>query len=124
MEDGAGLVLGGEKGYTQLLSRGTDPFMKIVTKDGREKSVQLHTDQSESEFQLDQSKRGCHLDGRRGWSRTEFSVNRTGMPRRRTLSSIHDEHHHDRLDRARFGIGKHRPVPRRMGSKRQHHENG
>ena len=39
MEDGAGLVLGGEKGYTQLLSRGTDPFMKIVTKDGREKTI-------------------------------------------------------------------------------------
>ena len=38
-EDGAGLVLGGEKGYTQLLSRGTDPFMKIVTKDGREKTI-------------------------------------------------------------------------------------
>ncbi len=39
MEDGAGLVLGGEKGYTQLLSRGTDPFIKIVTKDGREKTI-------------------------------------------------------------------------------------
>jgi len=39
MEDGAGLVLGGEKGYTQLLSRGTDPFIKIVTKDGRERTI-------------------------------------------------------------------------------------
>ena len=39
MEDGAGLVLGGEKGYTQLLSRGTDPFIKIVTKGGREKTI-------------------------------------------------------------------------------------
>jgi hypothetical protein len=40
-EDGAGLVLGGEKGYTQLLSRGTEhPLIKIVTKDGREKTVQ------------------------------------------------------------------------------------
>ncbi len=39
MEDGAGLVLGGEKGYTQLLTRGTDPFIKIVTKDGREKTI-------------------------------------------------------------------------------------
>jgi len=39
MEDGAGLVLGGEKGYTQLLSRGTDPFIKIVTKDGREQTI-------------------------------------------------------------------------------------
>jgi len=38
-EDGAGLVLGGEKGYTQLLSRGTDPFIKIVTKAGREKTI-------------------------------------------------------------------------------------
>jgi hypothetical protein len=38
-EDGAGLVLGGEKGYTQLLSRGTDPFIKIVTKDGRERTI-------------------------------------------------------------------------------------
>jgi hypothetical protein len=39
MEDGSGLVLGGEKGYTQLLSRGTDPFIKIVTKDGRERTI-------------------------------------------------------------------------------------
>lgn len=38
-EDGAGLVLGGEKGHTQLLSRGTDPFIKIVTKDGRERTI-------------------------------------------------------------------------------------
>jgi hypothetical protein len=38
-EDGAGLVLGGEKGYTQLLSRSTDPFIKIVTKDGRERTI-------------------------------------------------------------------------------------
>ena len=38
-EDGAGLVLAGEKGYTQLLSRGTDPFIKIVTKDGRERTI-------------------------------------------------------------------------------------
>ena len=36
IEDGSGIVLGGEKGYTQLLSRGHDPFIKIVTKDGRE----------------------------------------------------------------------------------------
>lgn len=40
MEDGAGLVLGGEKGYLQHLSRGTnDPFVKIVTKDGREQTM-------------------------------------------------------------------------------------
>jgi len=38
-EDGAGLVLGGEKGYTQLLSRGADPTIKIVTKDGRERTI-------------------------------------------------------------------------------------
>jgi hypothetical protein len=38
-EDGAGHVLGGEKGYTQLLSRSTDPFIKIVTKDGRERTI-------------------------------------------------------------------------------------
>jgi hypothetical protein len=38
-EDGSGLVLGGEKGYTQLLSRGTDPSIKIVTKDGRERTI-------------------------------------------------------------------------------------
>ena len=36
-EDGAGLVIGGEAGYVQVLSRGTNlPFVKIVTKDGRE----------------------------------------------------------------------------------------
>ena len=38
-EDGSGLVLGGEKGYTQLLSRTTDPFIKIVTKAGRERTM-------------------------------------------------------------------------------------
>jgi hypothetical protein len=39
-EDGAGLVLGGEKGaYTQLLSRGSEPFVKILTADGREKVI-------------------------------------------------------------------------------------
>jgi hypothetical protein len=38
-EDGSALVLGGEKSYTQLLSRGADPFIKIVTKDGRERSI-------------------------------------------------------------------------------------
>jgi hypothetical protein len=39
-EDGAGLVLGGEKGHVQILSRGSDPSVKIVTKDGREKTLQ------------------------------------------------------------------------------------
>jgi hypothetical protein len=36
-EDGGGLVLGGDGGYVQVLSRGTNsPFVKIVTKDGRD----------------------------------------------------------------------------------------
>ena len=36
-EDGSGMVLGGESGYVQVLSRGTNlPFVKLVTKDGRE----------------------------------------------------------------------------------------
>jgi hypothetical protein len=39
-EDGAGLSLGGKKGHVQILSRGADPFVKIVTKDGREKTFQ------------------------------------------------------------------------------------
>jgi hypothetical protein len=39
MEDGSGLVLGGEKGYAQLLSRGADPFIRIVSKDGRERTI-------------------------------------------------------------------------------------
>lgn len=38
-EDGSGLVLGGEQGHTQLLSRGADPFIKIVTKGGRERTI-------------------------------------------------------------------------------------
>jgi hypothetical protein len=38
-EDGSGLVLGSEKGHTQLLSRGVDQFIKIVTKDGRERTI-------------------------------------------------------------------------------------
>ena len=41
-EDGAGLVLGGKTGtkaYTQLSSRGTDPLIKIVNKDGREQII-------------------------------------------------------------------------------------
>jgi hypothetical protein len=38
-EDGASLILGGDKGWIQLLSRGgEDPFVKIHTKDGREKT--------------------------------------------------------------------------------------
>jgi hypothetical protein len=38
-EDGSGLVLGGDKGHAQFLSRGMDPFIKIVTKDGRERTI-------------------------------------------------------------------------------------
>ena len=38
-EDGSGLVLGGDKGHTQVLSRGAAPFIKIVTKDGRERTI-------------------------------------------------------------------------------------
>jgi hypothetical protein len=38
-EDGAGLVLGGENGHVQALSRGGDAFIKIVTADGREKTI-------------------------------------------------------------------------------------
>ena len=36
LEDGSGLVLGGEGGYTQLLSRGANPFVKIVDASGKE----------------------------------------------------------------------------------------
>jgi len=41
-EDGSGLVLGGKTGtnaYTQLSSRGADPLIKIVNKDGREQII-------------------------------------------------------------------------------------
>ena len=38
-EDGSGLVLGGEKGYAQLLSRQADPSIRIVTKTGRERII-------------------------------------------------------------------------------------
>jgi len=39
MEDGSGLVLGGEGAYTQLLSRGKNPFIKMVTADRREQTI-------------------------------------------------------------------------------------
>lgn len=38
-EDGAGLVVGGEKGHVQVLARNSDSFVKIVTGDGREKTI-------------------------------------------------------------------------------------
>jgi hypothetical protein len=38
-EDGSGLSLGGEKGYVQILSRGANPLVKLVNKDGREQVI-------------------------------------------------------------------------------------
>ena len=38
-EDGSGLVLGGEKGYVQILSRGTDPYVKIENGGGQERLI-------------------------------------------------------------------------------------
>ncbi len=34
-EDGSGQVLGSGSGYVQILARGNEPFMKILTQDGR-----------------------------------------------------------------------------------------
>ena len=39
LEDGSGLVLGGEGAYVQVLSRGGEPFVKIVGKGGREQLI-------------------------------------------------------------------------------------
>ena len=39
-EDGAGLALGGDSGYVQILTRGANPpFIKIVNKDGRQQVI-------------------------------------------------------------------------------------
>jgi hypothetical protein len=38
-EDGSGITLGGEGAYTQLLSRGKNPLIKIVAADGREQTI-------------------------------------------------------------------------------------
>lgn len=38
-EDGSGLVLGGEKGYVQILSRGQNPHVKIVNGGGQERLI-------------------------------------------------------------------------------------
>lgn len=40
-EDGSALVLGGESNptYVQVLSRGANPFIKLVNKDGRERVI-------------------------------------------------------------------------------------
>ncbi len=40
-EDGAGLVLGGDSGYIQLIKRGpANPVMNLVAKDGRHRAIQ------------------------------------------------------------------------------------
>jgi hypothetical protein len=40
-EDGSALSINGEAGYVQILSRGTNlPFVKVITKDGREHTLQ------------------------------------------------------------------------------------
>ena len=39
MEDGSGLVLDSGPAYVQILARGKDPFMKILSKDGREQMI-------------------------------------------------------------------------------------
>ena len=38
-EDGSSMSLGGDGAYTQLRSRGKAPFIKIVTADGRERTI-------------------------------------------------------------------------------------
>lgn len=40
-EDGSGMVLGGDSGYIQILSRSKNPFVKIHQKDGQEKLFKL-----------------------------------------------------------------------------------
>jgi hypothetical protein len=40
-EDGAGLVLGGDSGYIQLVKRGTNnPVVNLVAKDGRHRAIE------------------------------------------------------------------------------------
>jgi hypothetical protein len=39
MEDGSGLVLGGEKSYAQFLSRGANPFIKLLNQAGQEQVI-------------------------------------------------------------------------------------
>lgn len=41
IEDGSALVLGGESGWVQLLSRRESPFVKLHNKDGREQTMML-----------------------------------------------------------------------------------
>ena len=40
-EDGSGLVLGGESGYVQILSRVSDPTIKLENKNGREQKIEI-----------------------------------------------------------------------------------
>lgn len=39
MEDGSGLLLGGELGYVQILARRESPFVKVFNKDGRQQLI-------------------------------------------------------------------------------------
>jgi len=38
-EDGAAMVLGGEPGYVQVLSRGADTLLKLVDREGRQQQI-------------------------------------------------------------------------------------
>jgi hypothetical protein len=40
-EDGSGLVLGGESGYVQILSRTSDPTIALVNEAGKEKKIKV-----------------------------------------------------------------------------------
>ena len=40
-EDGAGLVLGGEAGYVQILSRTAEPTIKLANKKGNEQLIKI-----------------------------------------------------------------------------------
>jgi hypothetical protein len=40
-EDGSGLVLGGEAGYVQILSRTAEPTVKLANKKGSEKIIKI-----------------------------------------------------------------------------------
>ena len=40
-EDGAGLVLGGEAGYVQILSRTAEPTVKLANKKGKEQIIKI-----------------------------------------------------------------------------------
>ena len=39
LEDGSGLLLGGQGGYLQFLSRGSKHLIKLVTKDGHQQTI-------------------------------------------------------------------------------------